>query len=174
LAELGGGATTAAQLGPRLVARSGLDDLRRLIADHFLPRSRVLKARTAVQALRVLAASLRTTKPEAAVRLDREVEQVEAGAVEFARLRGAHLVSTGEARVADGERVDLERLLLSATPASAFGLQSAADAGEVRRLALEGVARWRNRAADPFADPAVVEVFETAARSCESIYAGVT
>jgi hypothetical protein len=174
LVELSNGATTAAQLGPRLVARSGLEDLRRLIADHFLPRSRVLKARTAVQALRSLAASMRATNPDAALKLDREVEQVEAGAVEFARMRGAHLVSTGEARVADGERVELERLLLSSSPASAFGLAPGAESGEVRRLALEGVARWRNRAADPLADPAVVEVFETAARSCESIYAGVS
>jgi hypothetical protein len=127
-----------------------------------------------VQALRSLATSMRASNPDAALRLDREVEQVEAGAVEFARMRGAHLVSTGEARVADGERVELERLLLSSTPASAFGLAAGADSGEVRRLALEGVARWRNRAADPLADPAVVEVFETAARSCESIYATVS
>jgi hypothetical protein len=171
LQELANGATTAAALGPRLVARSGLGELRRLIAEHFMPRSRVLKARTAVQALRVLATTMRQTNPEAAVRLDREVEQVEAGAVEFARMRGAHLVSTGEAKVHERERAELERLLLAATPAAAVGLGPDAGADEIKRKALEGVAKWRDRASDPLADPAIVEVFETAARSCESIYA---
>jgi hypothetical protein len=171
LQELANGATTAAALGPRLVSRSGLDELRRLIAEHFMPRSRVLKARTAVQALRVLAATMRQSNPEGAVKLDREVEQVEAGAVEFARMRGAHLVSTGEARVAERERAELERLLLAATPAGAVGLGPDAGPEDIKRKALEGVAKWRDRAADPLADPAIVEVFETAARSCESIYA---
>ncbi|MGH9135956.1 MAG: dynamin family protein [Acidimicrobiales bacterium] len=171
LQELAAGATTAAALGPRLVARSGLNELRSILAEHFLPRSRVLKARTAVQALRILAASMRSVNPDAAVALDREVEALEAGAVEFARLRGAHLVTTGEARVAERERAELERLLLAATPAAAVGLTPEAGIEEIRRKALEGVARWRDRAADPLADPAVVEVFETAARSCESIYA---
>jgi hypothetical protein len=94
-----------------------------------------------------------------------------AGAVEFARLRSAHLVSTGEARIAERERGELERLLLAPTPAAAVGLGPDAAPDDIKRKALEGVARWRDRAADPLADPAVVEVFETAARSCESIYA---
>ena len=62
-------------------------------------------------------------------------------------------------------------MLLAATPAAAVGLGPEAAADDIKRRALEGVARWRDRAADPLADPAVVEVFETAARSCESIYA---
>ncbi len=172
LQELAAGANTAATLGPKLVARSGLSELRRLIAEHFMPRSRILKARTAVQALRSLAATMRSTHPDAAVKLDREVEQLEAGAVEFARMRGAHLVTTGEARVADREREELERLLLAGTPAAAMGLAAGAPEEEIKRKALEGVARWRDRAADPLADPAVVEVFETAARSCEAFYVG--
>ena len=171
LQELANGSTTAAALGPKLVARSGLGELRTILSEHFLPRARILKARSAVQALRAVALSLRTSNPDAADRLDREVEAVEAGAVEFARLRGAHLVSTGEARVAERERGELERLLLAATPAAAVGLGPEAAADDIKRRALEGVARWRDRAADPLADPAVVEVFETAARSCESIYA---
>jgi hypothetical protein len=36
---------------------------------------------------------------------------------------------------------------------------------------LAGISRWRNRAATPLAEPALVEVCETAARSCEAIYA---
>ena len=123
LQELANGATTAAALGPRLVARSGLDELRRLIAEHFMPR--VAGAQGAHRGAGAAGARGRRcvpTNPEAAVKLDREVEQVEAGAVEFARMRGAHLVSTGEAKVAERERAELERLLLAATPAAAVGL----------------------------------------------------
>jgi hypothetical protein len=173
LQELAAGATTAAALGPKLVARSGLADLRRLIADHFVPRARVLKARTAVQALRALSASMRAAHADASIKLDREVEQLEAGAVEFARMRSAHLVTTGEAKISDRERDEIERLLLAGSPAAAMGLGADAPAEEIKRRALEGVARWRDRAADPLADPAVVEVFETAARSCESYYVSV-
>ena len=53
---------------------------------------------------------------------------------------------------------------------AAVGLGPDAGPEDIKRKALEGVAKWRDRAADPLADPAVVEVFETAARSCESIY----
>ena len=171
MAEIAAGATTAAQLGPKLVERSGLGDLRRLIGEHFLPRARVLQARTAVQSLRALAASLKATDPVAADKMDREVEQLEAGAVEFGRLRGAHLLTSGAVTFNGADRRDLERLLLSASPATALGLSSTAPPEDVRQAALEAIARWRNRAGDPFAEPAAIEVCETAARTCESIYA---
>jgi hypothetical protein len=171
LAEIATGATTAAQLGPKLVERSGLADLRRLIADHFLPRARVLQARTAVQSLRALAAAAKASDPAVAEKLDREVEQLEAGAVEFGRLRGAHLLTSGAVSFDGAERRELERLLLSSSPATALGLASTAPPDDIRTAALDAINRWRTRAGDPFAEPAVVEVCETAARTCESIYA---
>jgi hypothetical protein len=39
--------------------------------------------------------------------------------------------------------------------------------------ALQVIARWRDRASDPLADPAVVEVCETAARTGEAIYGAI-
>ena len=54
------GRATAAQLGPQLVEISGLGELRRVIAQHFLPRARVLQARSALAAVRALAVELRT------------------------------------------------------------------------------------------------------------------
>jgi hypothetical protein len=171
LREVAAGANTAAQLGPRLVEHSGLNQLRRIIGEHFLPRARLLQARTAIQSLRDLGARLQAVDAAAAGRLDRELEQLEASAVDFARLRAAHLVVSGAVNFNDTERTELERLLLGATPTAALGLGAGAAADDVRAAALGAIARWRNRAADPLAMPTLVEVCETAARSCEVFYA---
>jgi hypothetical protein len=169
--EMKSGHTTAAQLGPRLVEHSGLNELRRIIAEHFLPRARLLQARTAIQSLRELGVRLQSVDADAAGRLDRELEQLEASAVDFARLRAAHLVVSGTVHFNDKERSELERLLLGASPTASLGLSSGAPPDEVRNAALGAITRWRNRAADPLAMPALVEVCETAARSCEVFYA---
>jgi hypothetical protein len=171
LRELGNGATTAAALGPRLVELSGLGELRRIITEHFMPRARVLQARTALVALRNLAHTLQASDARTATAIDREAERIESNAVEFAQLRAAHLVGSGSVRVNDGERVDLERLLLASSPGAALGLGESASADDVRSAALSAISRWRNRAGDPLADPALIEVCEAAARSCEAIYA---
>lgn len=170
LREVAAGATTAAQLGPRLVEVSGLPALRRIILEHFLPRARILQARTALTALRSLARTQRDRNAMRATAIDREAERIEANAVEFAQLRAAHLVASGSLRMSEAERTELERLLLAATPAQALGLEGAPP-DEVRAAALAGISRWRNRAATPLAEPALVEVCETAARSCEAVYA---
>jgi hypothetical protein len=131
----------------------------------------LLQARTAIQSLRDLGGRLKATDAVAAGQLDRELEQLEASAVDFARLRAAHLVVSGSVNFNDSERSELERLLLGSTPAAALGLGNGAAADDVRAAALGAITRWRNRAADPLAMPALIEVCETAARSCEVYYA---
>jgi hypothetical protein len=170
LQEVQAGATTAAALGPKLVQHSGLGGLQQVIGEHFLPRARVLQARSALVALRGLARSLRASDSAAADRLDREAERIEAGAVDFARIRAAHLVATGAARIADRHRAELDRLFLAASAPSALGLDDASPTADVGAAALAAVTRWRDLAADPLADPATVEVCETAARTGEAIY----
>jgi hypothetical protein len=81
-----------------------------------------------------------------------------------------HLVASGIVTVRDGERADLDRLLLG-DGLVALGVTPGADPEQVRTAALTQVERWRSRSADPLAAPALVEVFETAARVCESLYA---
>jgi hypothetical protein len=173
LQEIAGGATTAAALGPILVQHSGLARLRALIAEHFLPRARTLQARSALVSLRGLARELATSDPAVADRIERAAEQIEASAIEFARIRSAHLVSTGAARVTDADRVELERLLLGATAAAALGLDAGAPPDAVRRAAQDAVQRWRTKATNPLADRTVVEVCETAARTAEALYVAV-
>jgi Dynamin family len=171
--EVNQGSTTAATLGPKLVERSGLNQLNQVIAEHFLPRARVLQARSALVAIRALAFRLRSVDPVRAEYLDREAERIEAGVVDFARIRCAHLLASGNARVSDTERVELDRLLLSATAADALGVSGGTPPEEMATAALQVIARWRDRASDPLADPAVVEVCETAARTGEAIYGSI-
>ena len=164
------GLATAAQLAPVLVEQSGVPRLRKVLDEQFGPRAKVLQARSALVALRSLARDLRASHPAVADRLDRESERIEASSVDFARARAAHLVASGSVVVRDDERSDLDRVLM-ADGNGALGLGKDASPSSVQQAALRGVERWRSRAGDPLAAPALVEVFETAARTCESLYA---
>jgi hypothetical protein len=168
--EVKAGATTASTLGPKLVEHSGLIQLQQVIGNHFLPRARVLQARSALVAIRALARRLRAGDPGKGDYVDREAERIEAGAVDFARIRAAHVLASGGTRVRDGERPELERMLLAATGEEALGLPGGAGPQELANAALQAIARWRDRASDPLADPALVEVCEAAARTGEAIY----
>lgn len=169
LDEMTKGASSAATLGPRLVEVSGLDRLKGVISDHFLPRARTLQARSALVSVRSLARDLRADgRGGTADWIDREAEQIEASGVEFARVRAGHLVSAGLVALSETDRAALEPLLMAGDPASVLASGGGADAA--RRGALEGIERWRTRAEDPLAAPQLREVCETAVRVCEAVY----
>lgn len=167
-----GRATTAATLGPLLVERSGLLALRTLISRHFAPRARVLQARSGLTALRSIARTLRELDPTVASDIERQVEQIEATTIEFAQVRAAHLVGSGAVVLDDAERAELDRLLSGQAAPLLLGLAPTASTEDVNAAALAGIGRWRTLAADPLADPTVVEVCDVAARTLEHIYAG--
>jgi len=165
-----GQVSTASGLAQLLVERSGLSDLRRLIDNHFLPRARVLQARSALVALRALAVDLRSSDPVTSDRIEREAERIEASATEFAQLRMAHLVLTGAVDVGEGERREIDGLMFASSAARAVGVPDGSTAETITNAALAGIDRWRGRGSDPLADPALVEVCETAARSYEALF----
>ena len=78
---------TATDLAQALVAESGLDALRDLITNRFLPRAHVLKARTALVGLRSIASDMEAVDPAAARHLAAEIERCEASSPDFAELR---------------------------------------------------------------------------------------
>lgn len=171
VAEISSGrASTAAEMAPCLVEASGLASLRAVIDNHFLPRARVLQARTALAAVRTLVPELRMFDERAAHDLERGAERIAASAVDFARLRAANLVAADHLRVTDDERTELERLLLATSAPLALGLDSRAPRESVQAAALATIQRWRDRAGDPLADSALIEVCEAAARTGESYY----
>jgi len=172
--EIGLGVATAAAMAPKLIEHSGLDGLRSVINAQFLPRARLLQARAALVSVRLLVPELRAAHPATADRLEREAERIDVSAIDFARLRAAHLLSVVGSGIAEHDTRDLERLLLGSTDPAALGLDADASRSQLMQRALDSVARWREHAADPLAQPALVEVFETAARTCEGIYASTT
>jgi hypothetical protein len=61
-------------------------------------------------------------------------------------------------------------MLLAATAEDALGVPGGASPQELSSSALQAIGRWRDRASDPLADPALVEICEAAARTGEAIY----
>ena len=165
-----GRGTTAAAMGPILVEQSGLTALRQLITQHFMPRARVLQARSGLVALRSLARSLEVVLPALASDIDRRLEQLEASTVQFAQVRAAHLVASGAASVLSAERGDLDRLFASPPSERSLGLAPGTPRPQVQAEAMKAIARWRTQAGDPLADPTTVEVYDIATRVVEQVY----
>jgi hypothetical protein len=171
LAEIQSGANTAAALAPRLIRHSGLQELRDLLSNHFGPRAKLLQARSALLALRGLAREVRDAKPDLTASIARESERIETTSVDFTRLRAAHLVTSGAVTVPEADRPALEQLLMAPSATGGLGLDPAASPDAVADTALRAIGHWRTGTGDPMASPALVEVYEAAARVCESIYA---
>ncbi|HEX9258198.1 MAG TPA: dynamin family protein [Acidimicrobiales bacterium] len=165
-----GRVNTAGEMSRALVARSGLDALRSFISEHFLPRTQVLKARSALAGLRALARPLSAADPTTASWLLAEVERLEAASHEFGLLRLGHLVATGMVRLSSDERADVDRIVAGGSLAQRLGASDGEPPEALRSRALEGLERWRLRGSDPMADGPTVEVADTMARGYEAVY----
>jgi hypothetical protein len=127
----------------------------------------MLQARTALVTPRAIARSLRTSSPELAADVERRLEQLESGTVQFALVRAAHLVATGSAALPAELRAELDRLVDGGDPASLVDLPSNTEPSAVRDALVAAIGRWRSLSSDPLADPATVEVADVAARAFE-------
>lgn len=169
-----GRVTTGPEVAALLVRSSGIDELRRVLLDHFLPRARVLQARAALSELRSLARRLASTQADAGARLEAETERIEASAHEFAELRLVHLVMTESIRLSTQDADEVRRLTAATgSLADRLGVSSDAPPQALQTAALAGAERWRARAADPLADRLDAHAAEIAARSYEGLYLAV-
>ncbi len=151
--------STSTDLAHILVERSGLGPLRDLIGGQFVPRGRVLKARTAMVALRALAADLAAENSEGADRLRHELDALDARITEFAELHVAHLVLSGTVDLGDSVRSEVEQRLVEDRNAPLDQQQI-----------LGGIERWRSRAGDAFGGTLELAVADTMVRHYESRY----
>ena len=160
--------TSASALADRLVAHSGLPELRAALLSQFADRRDVLKARTGLLAL---AAAVRTMPPDVADELNAEIERVTASAHDFNELRLLNAIRTGVAPVKDKDVADIERLLgTSGTSAIArLGLPPDADDAQVAQAAHEALARWQQRAESPMTAPDLAGAYRVLVRTCEGI-----
>jgi len=166
------GLRDATTLAADLVKRSGLTELRRLLAVQFTERRDLLKARSALLALdRVL----RDNPRPGSQSLSDQVERILAGAHEFTELRllGA-LRAPGVALPPDATK-EAERLLggWGISAEVRVGLERGAPAAQVRTAATDALRRWRERAESPVTDRTTASACRIITRSCEGVLADV-
>lgn len=159
-----------AGLAEELVRRSGLDELRTVLATQFTERRDVLKARSALLLVdRILREQPRTE----AHQLAGDVERVLAGAHEFRELRLLAELRAPDVGLPPDARADAERLLGAhgaATP-NRLGLEPDADPAQLRDAVIAALTRWQRRAESPLADRAASDRARVIVRSCEGMLA---
>jgi Dynamin family len=157
-----------AGLAEELVRRSGLDELRTVLATQFTERRDVLKARSA---LLLVDRTLREEPRPEAHQLASEVERVLAGAHEFRELRLLAELRAPDVALPPDVRSDAERLLGghgAATP-NRLGLAPDADPAQLREAVIAALARWQRRAESPLSDRAASDRARVVVRSCEGM-----
>lgn len=165
-----GTVSSARELSALLVERSGLARLQQIIDERFLPRARLLKARTALVALRGVVADLTAVGHDEAEVLAAAVDRADADALEFALLQAAHLVMSGSVPLSSDQSGELDRALSHPDLAAAFDLVGL-EPDHRRQVVLAGIGRWRELASDPIAGPLEVAVADTMTRVYERLFA---
>jgi hypothetical protein len=166
------GMTDPNTIAAELVKRSGLDELRGVLATLFSERRDLLKARSALLAVDLVL----TREPRASTApLAAEVERILAGAHEFAELRLLSTLRAGAVKLPKEALQEAERLLGGdgGAPASRLGLEPDASPQELWDAAIDAAQRWRRRAESPMSSRAVSEVARLVVRSCEGILASL-
>lgn len=150
------GFDTPEKLSAELIRRSGIDDLREQITIHFHSRERLLKARSALNALGRIPA------------LRADVERLRAGAHEFAEIRVLDALRDGRIRMPSDVAAQAQRLLgeYGATVTSRLGLT---DAVNPRPAALAALVRWQRLAESPLSNRQFVAAARVIVRTCEGL-----
>jgi hypothetical protein len=167
------GMTDPNAISAELVKRSGLDELRSVLATQFSERRDLLKARSALLAVDLVLT--REPRPDTAP-LAAEVERILAGAHEFAELRLLSALRAGAIKLPKDVLQEAERLLGGdgGSAAARLGLEPDAGPQEVWDAALDAAGRWRRRGESPLSSRAVADVSREVVRSCEGILAGMS
>jgi hypothetical protein len=157
-----------AGLAEELVRRSGIDELRGVLAVRFAERRDLLKARSALLALDAV---LRTDPQPASTALAGTVEGLLAGAHEFVELRVLGRLRAGATGLSPADAEDAERLLGahgSRVPAR-LGLDPDAAPAAQRAAALAALHHWQTVAEHPLTPRPTRDTARAVIRTCESI-----
>ncbi|HET7169716.1 MAG TPA: dynamin family protein [Candidatus Limnocylindrales bacterium] len=168
-----GAVSSATQLSRALIDASGIRELQRLLADRYGARADVLKARSALAALRAAVERLERDRVAGAAELVRAIDRLEAESGDLALLRLQHLVQSGRIELPADEESEVARLSVSGSPAERLGLPLDADAADVRDAAIAAIERWRAVAGNPLSDRPLVEASEIVSRAYEQIHAAI-
>ena len=163
--------SSATELSGALLERSGIRALQRVLTEAFGDRAALLKARSALVALRAIAATLGRAGVTGSVEVATAIDRLEASSGSLALLRLQHLVLAGHIDLGDEQRGEVERLWGGGGGATRVGLDAASPTTSVREAALAGVERWRAVAGSPMSDRRMIEAAEIVSRAYEEIYA---
>jgi hypothetical protein len=161
---------SAPDLARMLVDISGLNALREVLDGHFAARAQMLKARSALSALRSAVRDLAAVDPPGAQRLLLETERFEASTHAFAELRLVHMVLSGMLKMSPEAKAEISRLTGGGSAASRVGCPAGASEDDIRMAALTGIERWRQMASSPLIDRDSSDAYNIAVRSYEGIY----
>lgn len=169
IASLRSGIGDSVALADELLERSGLVALRDVIDQQFAQRSDLLKAHTALLALRrfVQAHPIPAT-PYIVADIDPLIADTHA----FEELRLLSQLRSRSTTFNEDEMVSLRRIIggSGADPASRLGL-SPETVADGPRAAFAAAQRWRRRADHPLNDPFTTRACRAAVRSAEAIVA---
>jgi hypothetical protein len=165
---------SAVDLSRRLIEASGIVPLERLIATSFAARADVLKARSALRALRELARRATAEGLPGAEDLARRVEHTTSTSHELAEIRVLELLPTGLLALREDEAREVERLLDRASIPQRLGVAEDAGPADLLRTILAGIERWRTRLSEALLDRETRDAAEVVARTYEGLYQDLT
>lgn len=166
-------AATSGELADQLASISGLGRLRSVVLNQFEARSRVLKARSAVQALKDIVRRDGSTDDR---RILGRLEEITASAHEFEEVRLLSDLRSGGVDMTDQRVVALDRLLGGSGhgASSRLGLPDDATPDQVRDAARSALGTWRSVAEHPLSSRSAQLAARTAVRTVEGLLAAST
>ncbi|MGB3187338.1 MAG: dynamin family protein [Ornithinimicrobium sp.] len=162
-----GACASATELSQRLSRECGIEGLREVLAQQFTARSRVLRVRSAVAAVRVL---LQADACSESSPLLARLEQVVASDRDLDEIRLLESVRSGHVDLPEPKALELDRLLGGAgtEPATRLGV-APGEPAQVRVAAVEALGRWQRLAAHPLTPRATQRAARTVIRTLEAI-----
>jgi hypothetical protein len=159
-----------AELTAELVRRSGLDDLRGVLAAQFTSRGYLLKARSGLLTLDSL---LRHHPRPAAVPVLGEVERLLAGAHEFAELRLLDELRSGSLELPGRDQAEVLLGGAGTAVTARLGLPPEADRQQAHEAVLAALGEWQRRAENPLSNRRFVQAARVVVRTCEGMLADI-
>ncbi|HWC82427.1 MAG TPA: hypothetical protein VG756_20955 [Pseudonocardiaceae bacterium] len=156
-------------LSAQLVQRSGLRDLREAIAQSFVERREVLKARSALLGLDTVLRS--DPRPEAR-KLALDLERALANAHDFRELRLLATLRAGRLKLPEELAEEAHRLIGGqgvSLPARLNLDEAAAGGGELNQAIIAALSRWRRAAENPLLSADQRRAAQIVVRSCEGM-----